>query len=341
MNKNRDEADFHIPAAFEHQILIGHDRARAQILAASSQNHIPQAWLIGGSKGIGKATMAWHFARILVETGEFKDFQLTEAKMRPYLQNASTNILEISPLIDDKGHQKSVITIEQIRELSTKLTLSAEPNQWRAVIIDPVDAMNQNAANALLKLLEEPPKHLVFFLISHNAGHVMPTIRSRCQLLNLNQLTADEMFEIAKELALPIEKNAIIASEGSWHSAFDFQFFSKYYQEFIDILIDRNQSAKRLRQLSESLALDSAVDKFSLALNMIAFVNKRILLIHFGLLEGNENETELAMRLSRQQANDLAAFNMEIFQKFHEARLINLDATITIYDTVLKIAQFY
>ncbi|WGF89650.1 DNA polymerase III subunit delta' [Marinivivus vitaminiproducens] len=172
--------------------LIGHDEAEARLVRALASGRLPPAWLICGPDGVGKATLAYRLARVLLggrarpgtlEVGaEDRVFHQVTAGSHPDL-----TVLERAR--DPKsGRLKADIPVDAVREAADALHVSSMGSGWRVVLIDPGEAMNRNAANALLKLLEEPPPRSALLIVSHRTGRLPPTIRSRCAVLRLRRL---------------------------------------------------------------------------------------------------------------------------------------------------------
>lgn len=154
--------------------VIGQAAQWQEIQVAWSSGRMPHCWLFTGDKGIGKATLAYKFARMVQGKGQ----PLTVVKREP----------------DEKGTKlKSVISIDEIRKLKQSFEKRTAEGQWRVCIIDTIDEMNTNAANALLKLIEEPPQRSLFLLLSHSPGGVLPTIRSRARPLSLSLVKFQEI----------------------------------------------------------------------------------------------------------------------------------------------------
>lgn len=164
--------------------LFGHEQAERYLSDAFVSGTLPHGLLISGPRGIGKATLAFQFARRLLSEG--CDPQATARRMAA---GSHADLLVTEPLFDSKKDEfSSEITVEQARHVSEFLSKTPGESAWRVVIIDSIDQLNANAANAILKILEEPPAQSLLMLISHSPGLLLPTIRSRCQKLRLQPL---------------------------------------------------------------------------------------------------------------------------------------------------------
>lgn len=178
--------------------LFGHGDAAQFLTAAANAKTLHHGLLIQGEHGIGKATLVYHFANWLLSGNGARELgppDIESASWRQIVQNAHPNVLRISRPRNDAGTGfKTVVTIDEIRRVHRFLSLSAGADLPRLIIVDAANEMNQSAANALLKMLEEPPQNTHFFLIAHGARGILPTIRSRTQLLRLNPLSDQDLM---------------------------------------------------------------------------------------------------------------------------------------------------
>jgi DNA polymerase-3 subunit delta' len=191
--------------------LIGHAAAEATMLEAM-RGRMHHAWLITGVKGIGKATLAYRFARKLLADahdgpadgpGLFGDAPAAPTSLHvdpehPTFQRIAHgghgDLTVIERTEDQKtGKMRGEIPVDDIRRLIRFFSLTGAETGRRIAIIDAVDDLNRNAANALLKILEEPPKDALLLLVAHRPGRLLPTIISRCRRLALAPLRADEV----------------------------------------------------------------------------------------------------------------------------------------------------
>lgn len=193
-----------IPHPGECRELVGHEGNVRRFLERYASGKLHHAHLVVGKKGIGKATFALRMASHLfkhpdpssaplelVPSGEHDP---VDGKLGA---GAHPNLLHLTRPWDEKTKKfKTQLTVDEIRRTVSFFGTSKGESGWRVAIVDATDDMNQNAANALLKVLEEPPERTVFFVISHATSRVLPTIRSRCQELVMKPLEPDEVLRV-------------------------------------------------------------------------------------------------------------------------------------------------
>lgn len=220
--------DIEIPAPRENPHLFGHAAAEAQFKQEFDGGKLHHAYLMTGPKGIGKATLAYRFARHILATGAVKQaapeadsFSLfgeapvpaapvvdDEAMFRRIAAGSHTDLLTIAPAYDKKKDmEKSTISVEEARKVPEFLSLTPAEGDWRVVIVDAVDQLNTNAANALLKILEEPPERAILLLVCHEPGAILPTILSRCRRFVLNAPSRADFDKALSAVAPAIERS--------------------------------------------------------------------------------------------------------------------------------------
>ena len=218
-----------LPLPRERAVLVGHGEAEQTLLSAFQSGRLPHAWLIGGPRGIGKATLAYRFARFLLnggaEGGLFggpTDLSVPAASpvVARVAAQAHPDLRVVERTANERtGKLRTEIVVDDVRDLSSFLRLTPSDGGWRVAIVDAADEMNRNAANALLKVLEEPPDRAILLLVSHAPGRLLPTIRSRCRKLALKPLPADQTDRLLAELQpglAPEERTALaVLSDGS------------------------------------------------------------------------------------------------------------------------------
>jgi len=202
---------------FEHPrettALLGQDDALRRAARALRTGRPPSAWLITGAPGVGKATFAYRIARYLLAYGatdggpEDLSVPPDHTAARQVVAQSHPGLLVLKRAVNPKtGKLMTVLSVDEIRRLADFFGMTSGAGGWRVAIIDTADDMNDNAANALLKMLEEPPANAMLLVLSNTPGRLLPTIRSRCQRLDLRPLD-DATLENALRHYLP-ESNA-------------------------------------------------------------------------------------------------------------------------------------
>ncbi len=193
-----------VPLPMEQTSLIGQERAEKALLDAYRSTRMHHAWLLGGPKGIGKATLAFRFARFALahperfgpEVAAATDLTISPESpaFRQVATGAHPNVLHLRRPYDEKGKRfKQDLPVEEVRRTVSFFGSTASGAGWRICIVDSADDMNASSANALLKILEEPPKNSLFLLLSHSPGRLLPTIRSRCRFLDMDVLSEEQV----------------------------------------------------------------------------------------------------------------------------------------------------
>jgi DNA polymerase-3 subunit delta' len=210
------------PEPRANKIFLGHGQAVAALHAAATSGRLHHAWLIGGGAGIGKATLAYRFARWLLAGESTADLSVdpSHPAFKRVAANTHADLLTIDRRLNEKTKKmQTEIVVDTVHEVGKFLRLTAGEGGWRVVVVDGAEDMNRNAANALLKLLEEPPKRAILVLVSHAPGRLLPTIRSRCRSLNLAPLRDDQvatlLADYTPDLSEPDRRRIARLSEGS------------------------------------------------------------------------------------------------------------------------------
>lgn len=204
--------------------LVGQGKALSIAARAIRGGRPPQAWLISGPPGIGKATLAYRIARYLLRYGatdggpEDLAVAANDAVSAQTIAAAHPGLLVLkrSPH-PTTGKLMTVLSVDEIRRLGGFFGMTSGAGGWRVAIIDTADDMNDQAANALLKALEEPPSRAMLLLLANAPGRLLPTIRSRCQRLDLRPLELSELdSELAKRLPdlAPAKRKALAKLAG-------------------------------------------------------------------------------------------------------------------------------
>jgi DNA polymerase III subunit delta' len=206
--------------------LIGHEPAQAEMLSAYREGRLAHAWMIAGPEGIGKATLAWRFARFVLANPDPAAKAVCDARDLHVEPSHSAARLLAGLAHPDfalirrewQGASKRLATeiaVEAVRHGLQVFHLSAAFGGWRVAIVDSAEDLNRSSANALLKMIEEPPERSLILIVSHRPGQVLPTIRSRCRRLRLDPLTQDEIARAVVGLGPPwseVGRDAVAAA---------------------------------------------------------------------------------------------------------------------------------
>jgi len=278
--------------------LLGQTEAEDIFLRAWKNGALHHAWILGGPQGIGKATLAYRIARFLLwadEKNKSAYFSLHTPENSPIFQQIASSshpdlkvlerdytetdrrkivgaIRKGEPLSEDElaGLKKSAfIRVDDVRKINEFLGKTSFNDGWRVVIIDSADDMNKSAANALLKILEEPPAKTILLLISHNPGALLPTIRSRCAKLPLHTLKNNDVASLLRRYRPNLSETMIAKlaemSDGSIGKAIRYADYDavEIYDKLATILYaKRNFSLSKLLDFCNSATSDE--EQFSL-----------------------------------------------------------------------------
>ena len=347
--------------------MFGQGAAERAFLAAYRSGRLHHGWLLTGPRGVGKATLAWRIARFLLATPEGDDGPGPFGDAPPAPENLSVDpehpvarrmlagsepglkLIRRTPN-PKTGRMRDIISVEDIRELTPFLSLSAAEGGRRVVIVDAADEMNPQAANALLKMLEEPPAKTVMLLVSHQPSGLLPTIRSRCRELRLAPLGPQDMARALEQAGVQPEAGQAAAlaalSAGSVGEAVRLINLGglAIYAELVGLLGDlpRLDRARALR-LAEAAATRGAEAKLDLLIGLIEVLLARM--ARAGVTgmapdpEAAPGEAALLTRLAPDaaRARGWAELSDTLGQRMRHGRAVNLDPAALILDTILKI----
>lgn len=186
-----------VPLPETRRAVIGHEEAQAALMARLTAGRLPGGILIHGPRGIGKATLAFHFARaVFAATGDESAAHVA-AQVEA---GAYPNLFVLRKAAKDSGKGfNSVIRVDEVRHLVEEMRMTRGRAGHRIAIIDAIDDCNAASANALLKILEEPPADSSFLLVSHRPGALLPTIRSRCFRVAMRPLGDSDLRQVLVE----------------------------------------------------------------------------------------------------------------------------------------------
>jgi DNA polymerase III subunit delta' len=343
--------------------LYGQSRAEAAFLEAFNAGRLHHGWLITGPRGVGKATLAWRIARFLLtlpadDGGMFGappapttlETAANTPTARRLLQLADPRLFLLRRGANDKETALAQdIRVDEVRKMKSFFALSAADGGRRVAIIDSADEMNTAAANALLKLLEEPPAGVTFLVISHQPQGLLPTIRSRCRALRLGPLDAPALSdaltlaggEVAPEAAAAL---AALAG-GSVGEAFRLSNLDglQVYQAITDLMetLPRMDRQKAIA-LAESAAGRGRELQFDMTLTLLDLFLAR--LAHTGATgqtppPAARGESATLARLSPDalHARAWAELAQTLGIRARRGRAVNLDPAALLLDTLLKI----
>jgi len=263
-------------------VIVGQDKAVAQFANAWASRKLHHAWLLAGPKGVGKASFAGTAARRLLAdaAGLPLDLPGLDAPddhpiVKLIAAGSHPDMRALQRLENEKtGNLNRNIKVEQIRDLGEFMSLTPALSDWRVAIIDTVDDLEAAAANALLKILEEPPPNTIFFLVSHAPGRLLPTIRSRCRRLDFQGLEDDAMTSVLKAQAPQLsdaERGRIIAmAAGSAGRALGFAELDLANLEDAAIAILRHGDPTNARRsaLAGDLGKKAATERYAAFLDL-------------------------------------------------------------------------
>jgi len=338
--------------------LFGHrdaERTLAQSLAVGRTHH---AWLIAGRKGIGKATLAYRFARAALAAPGERDPSGTSLAV----DDASTAARQVRALshpglllirrpYDVKAKRFAAgIPVDEVRRLRTFLGHRAAGDGWRVVIVDEANDLNVNAANALLKSLEEPPARTVFLLVASAPGELVPTIRSRCRMLPLAPLAAADLRAAAEQALTAADMAAPKAGEwaslerlagGSVGRALGlFAAGGLDLQAQIDRLLGLLPRVdwRAVHTLSDELQPTAAEARFELFFELLLETMARVIRTA-ATGEGSAEEQALAARLAGEgRLASLAALWERVAREKADTLALNLDRKSLVIETVAALA---
>ncbi|MEP5728510.1 MAG: DNA polymerase III subunit delta' [Sulfitobacter sp.] len=344
--------------------LIGQDTAQAAFLDAFNAGKLHHAWLLTGPRGVGKSTLAWRIARFLLATpsdegGMFAaptpttlDIDPDHPVARRIASGGEGALKAVTRSINpDTKRMRKQIVVDDIRALNGFFQMSAADGGRRVVIVDDADEMNVNAANALLKMLEEPPERAILLLLSHQPSSLLPTIRSRCRTLRLGTLNPDQMSQAlgASGVAVDGDPAALATlSGGSVGGALRLSLMRglTIYAELVALMatLPRMDRARAIK-LAEAAATRGAEEKLNLLFTLVDLLLSR--LARTGAtgtppdVQAAPQEAEILARLSATpyQGRKWADLAQEVSARAQHGLAVNLDPAALVLDTLQKMAE--
>ena len=330
--------------------LFGHEAAETAFLQAWQQGRLHHAWLLRGPRGVGKATLAYRLARAVLTAGEAAPETLDTDPEHPVARRirarAEPRLYVLNRPWDEKAKRlKTVITAEAARAMEGKLfQLSAADGGWRVGIIDSADELQMpQAANALLKLVEEPPPRSLLLLVCANPGRLLPTIRSRCRVLDLAPLAPEPLAQAVAQAGGTLDPVLAALAEGAPGEALRLAALDggALFQTLAALLAaSPGLPRARLIALAKTMAGREAQPRFALAVQLTVLLLQRLARAGAGQpLPPLPGEAGVAARLAPTlaAARHWAELAAEIEAKGAHALAVNLDPAGTILDIWLGI----
>ncbi|MBU2580471.1 MAG: DNA polymerase III subunit delta' [Alphaproteobacteria bacterium] len=336
---------------------FGHESAERELAGALNRGQVHHAWLLTGPPGIGKATLAYRFAKCLlaapqerrVDSGSLEVAASSQASRQVQVLS-HPGLLVLRRPYDLKAKRFTAsIPVDEVRRLRSFLGHRAAEGNWRVVIVDSADDLNINAANALLKSLEEPPRRMVFLLVSAEPGRLLNTIRSRCRRLDIGALQRKELMAAVEQAyagsdedppADDIAGRLAQLAQGSvrrfiaLHSAGGIEIHEKIGKVFSRLPAVDWGSA---HDLAESLGGAAASERYTLYQELLFDELARIIKAAATGL-GGEVAVELGGRLIRpDRLASWAALWETLVREEAETRALNLDRKAFILGTLQRI----
>lgn len=348
------------PHPRETPVLFGQHRAEAAFLEAYNSGRLHHGWLLTGARGVGKATLAWRIARFLLATPEADGGLFAPpppatldvapdhpvARRMAALSESRLFLLRRGP--NEKGDALSrEITVGEVRKLKSFFALSAADGGRRVAIIDAADDLNVSAANALLKLLEEPPEKVTMLLVAHQPARLLPTIRSRCRVLALASLGPADLAQALAAAGADGEDPQVLAelAGGSVGAALRVSALegAELYARLLALMatLPRMDRARALA-LADGVAGKGNEARFELLLDLIDLFMARLARAGAtGTLppEAAPGEAALLARLAPdpRQARAWAELAQTLSLRVRRGRAVNLDPAALVLDMLLRI----
>ncbi|WP_040610397.1 DNA polymerase III subunit delta' [Oceaniovalibus guishaninsula] len=333
--------------------LLGQQTAERAFLSAFIGDRLHHAWLITGPRGVGKATFAWRLARFLLaapQSAETLDIADDHPVASRIAALSEPRLFLLRPGADPRtGTLRRDITVDRARALKSFLQMSSADGGRRAVIVDSADQLNVQAANAILKLLEEPPADTVFFLVSHAPARLLPTIRSRCRVLRCGPLNASDMADALKAAGLdpggdgPVLAQLAAGSVGEAARLLQ-EDGPAIYADLVALFADDGIDRPRLLKLADGLAGAANAARFDALVRLIDLLLARLARQGAGIAPDAEAARGEAGMLKR-FAPDAAAgrawaqVQPQIAGRLAHGTAVNLDPSALILDTILTMDE--
>ena len=322
--------------------LFGQEAAEAAFLDAWNTGRLHHGWLLTGPTGVGKATLAWRIARFLLTDPPHPAETLDPTAGHPALPRiralSEPSLMLLRRPWDDKAKRlKAQVTVDEVRRLGAFFGLTAGGR--RVVLVDAADDLNPNAANAILKLLEEPPAGATLLLICHSPARLLPTIRSRCRVLRLGPLGPGPLAAAIEQAGG--DPSVAPLAGGSVGAALELaEGGAEIYAALVDLFARAPMDRKAARALSDACAGRAGLpvlDRTLTALDRLLHRAARAGLLGTG--DFGEAEAATLGRLAPHDAaaRDWARLAQEIGDRTAHARAVNVDPAAIVWDALARV----
>ena len=350
------------PHPRETPVVFGQGNAVSDFLDAYNAGRLHSGWLITGPRGIGKSTLAWKIATFLLaeptDGGLFGgparadslDIGTDHPDARLVQSGAHPRLFVVRRPVDEKTNKlKSEITVDAVRGLKGFFHMSAADGGRRVVIVDAADELNRNAANAILKELEEPPADTTILLVAHQPSRLLPTIRSRCRELRCNALNAQDLQSALDQAEQQTEAADALSTLSAGSAGDAIRILNHdglpLYAELVQILDDLPQVKRPAAiKLAESCTGRGSEVRFGMTLDLLDLFMARA--ARAGLVgepptQGAMGEARLLARISPhdQAARSWAALHQTLGRRARHGKAVNLDPASLILDMIFKIEE--
>ena len=341
--------------------VFGQEAAEDTVLTALAHGRRHHAWLLTGPRGVGKATFAWRLARYLRTEGDAGprlfgdpeppaslDVPAGHPVARRMAALADPGTLLIRRAWDsDRKRLKAQITVDEVRRLTSFFGLSATDGGARVVIVDSADEMNPSAANALLKVLEEPPAKAILLLVSHQPARLLPTIRSRCRVLRFTPLEPDDLAAALTQAGVEVPDAAPLAELAGGSAGEALRLVTgdglTVYRDVMNLFSGAPQMDRQAaRRFAEAAAARGAEDRLDLSLRLLDLALVRLARTatgHAPALDAAPGEGEVFAKLSRVPARRWAELQQNLSARLGHGMAVNVDPSSLLVDALLQVNE--